>query len=67
MESKNNKPDKYYVGVFYYDNTSKRIFVYDRNANRYTLNFANKWAYVIMALLLIFLVLGIVVRIKKIP
>jgi uncharacterized membrane protein len=62
MEPKNENDKKYYRFLFYYDQTSKKIFVYDPNANRYTLNFANKWSYVIIAFIVILGVLGILTR-----
>ncbi|SDT67264.1 hypothetical protein SAMN05216490_4776 [Mucilaginibacter mallensis] len=51
--------DKYYKFLFYFDRTTKKIFVYDPVANRYTLNFANGWSYVIFAIIMVFVVLCI--------
>ncbi len=59
MESENKKANKYYKGMFYFDHTSKRMFVYSLNTNRITLNFANKWSYLIMTLILVLFILGL--------
>jgi uncharacterized membrane protein len=45
----------YKFGVFYYEKNDKRLIVISPN-NRFTLNFANKWAYVLTAL---FCIIGI--------
>ncbi len=61
MAQEREKEDKYYRFLFYFDRTTKKLFVYDPNANRYTLNFANNWSYLIIAVLLVFMILCIVV------
>jgi len=54
MASEKRETDKYYkYGIFYFDHTTKRIFVPDPYINRINLNFANKWSYLIFALLII--------------
>jgi uncharacterized membrane protein len=67
MESDNKETEKYYKGFFYFDRTTKRIFVYNPYSNRYTLNFVNKWSYVIFSLMIILIILIGVVRWLHIP
>jgi len=61
MGKEGEKEDKYYRFLFYFDRTTKKLFVYDPNSNRYTLNFANGWSYLISAVLLIFVILCILI------
>ncbi len=60
MESNNdNKPCGYYkFGIFYYEENNKRLIVRSLN-DRYTLNFANKWAYVLEGAFFIVVILKI--------
>jgi len=59
MDDNNKQPNGYYkFGLFYYEENNKRLIVRSPN-NRYTLNFANKWSYVIEVLFFIFVVLKI--------
>jgi uncharacterized membrane protein len=61
MEDNNNKPNGYYkFGLFYYEENNKRLFVRSAN-NRYTLNFANKWSYLLEAIFFIVVILKILV------
>ncbi|SHL98254.1 hypothetical protein SAMN05216524_101409 [Mucilaginibacter sp. OK098] len=60
MESGSEDSKKYYKFIFYFDHTTKKLFVYSPYTNRYTINCANKWSYVIHALILALLV-GIVI------
>ena len=64
MTFKDRDSDKYYVGIFYFDHTTKKLFVYEPDANRYTLNYANKWAYFITAIIILFFILGTIARIS---
>ncbi|NHA08047.1 hypothetical protein G7092_29875 [Mucilaginibacter sp. HC2] len=58
-EGPNDGPQGYYkFGLFYYEKSNKRLIVLSPN-NRYTLNFANKWAYVLEALFFIIVILKI--------
>jgi uncharacterized membrane protein len=65
MEPENKDAEKYYKFLFYFDHTSKKIIIYDPNLNRYTLNFANKWSYLIMSFSLILVLLGVIVRTSR--
>jgi len=59
VNNDNNKPCGYYkFGIFYYEENNKRLIVRSPN-DRYTLNFANKWAYVLEGLFFIFVILKI--------
>lgn len=59
MEEKDETPKGYYkFGVFYYEKNNKRLIVRSPN-DRFTLNFANKWSYVIEVLFFIVAVLKI--------
>jgi uncharacterized membrane protein len=59
METENNKPNGYYkLGLFYYEKNNKRLIVRSPN-NRYTLNFANKWSYLIEGLFFVLIILKI--------
>jgi uncharacterized membrane protein len=60
MESKNDGNKRYYKFIFYFDFTTKRLFVYSPYTNRYTVNSANNWSYLVYALVLALLV-GIVI------
>ena len=62
MEPENEETKKYYKFLLYFDHTSKKIFVYDPNANRYTLNFANKSSFIILAVILTIMRLSFVLR-----
>lgn len=59
MEENNKESYGYYkFGIFYYEKNNKRLIVRSPN-NRYTLNFANKWAYVIDGIFFIIIILRI--------
>ena len=59
MEENNNKTYGYYkFGIFYFDENNKRLFALTPN-NRYTLNFANKWSYLLFAIFNIVFILKI--------
>ena len=45
----------YKFGIFYFDKTKKNVFVMSQN--RLTLNFANKWSYLVLAIIVLFLIL----------
>jgi len=56
----NQNNGHYKLGLFYYDKSNKNLIVRSPN-NRYTLNFANKWAYIIEAAFLVVFILKILV------
>jgi len=58
MNDEKRKEDKYYRFLFYFDHTTTKLIVYDPDANRYTLNFANKWSYLILFVLFAFMILA---------
>lgn len=59
MEENEKKSFGYYkFGIFYYEENNKRLIVRSPN-NRYTLNFANKWAYVLEGVFFIIVILKI--------
>jgi len=56
MEDNVNKASGYYkYGWFYFEKNNKRLIVLSPN-NRYTLNFANKWAYFLETLFFLLLI-----------
>jgi uncharacterized membrane protein len=61
MEENEKKAIGYYkFGIFYYEENNKRLIVRSPN-NRYTLNFANKWAYVLEGVFFIIMIFRILV------
>ena len=65
-----NPPEKdlknYKLGVFYYNPQDKRILVPKRNPNYgATFNFANPYSYLLLLPLIIFLVVLLLIPIKK--
>ena len=62
MEPENENSKRYYKFLLYFDHTSKNIFVYDPNVNRYTLNFANKFSFVILAIIWTLIILTFIFK-----
>lgn len=59
MEEETKEPSGYYkFGLFYFEENNKRLIVRSPS-NRYTLNFTNKWSYVLEAIFFIVVILKI--------
>jgi uncharacterized membrane protein len=61
MKSTKDEPGGYKYGIIYSQKDDKRLFVPKGQGGGFgwTLNFANRWAYVIMALIIVVFVGGV--------
>jgi uncharacterized membrane protein len=67
MDIKKEKPPGYYkFGLYYFEQGNKNLLVKSPKTGRFTINFFNKWAYVVAVLLhglllyMILTVLGVI-------
>jgi uncharacterized membrane protein len=62
MKPENNRPSKFYKGIFYFDYTTNKLFIPDPNTNRMTFNYANKWSYPLTILMVLFAIYATICR-----